>query len=210
MSVQQYQNISYGLTQPLNVEAQIPITSVRDPQVGDKAQIGTLWVNKSSNNTWVITSIVNNQANWELVGSGPSSGITIAGNSGGAVGPNSFGIINLIGEDGVTIIGNPGANTLTVTSSSDLTLTGNSGGEVGPNSLGNINIIGDGGVIIVGDPGTNTLTVSSSSDLTITGNEGGAVGPDGSGNISIIGDSGVIITGNPGTNTLLLYRRHQI
>ena len=70
MSVQQYQNVSYGLTQPLNVEAALPIVSTRNPGVADKAQIGTIWINQLTNNAWILTSITNNQVNWELSGGG--------------------------------------------------------------------------------------------------------------------------------------------
>lgn len=62
--VQKSQNVSYGLTQPLNLEAQLPIVSQRDPGANDKSQLGTMWVNKSTNAYFVLTSIVNNAANW--------------------------------------------------------------------------------------------------------------------------------------------------
>lgn len=48
-------------------------------------------------------------------GGGSGSVLTLTGNSGGAVGPNGSGNINLIGSGGITITGNPGTNTLTVT-----------------------------------------------------------------------------------------------
>jgi hypothetical protein len=38
---------------------------------------------------------------------------TITGNSGGAVGPDAAFNINLIGSNGITIVGTPGSNTLT-------------------------------------------------------------------------------------------------
>lgn len=46
-------------------------------------------------------------------GSGGSNVLTLTGNSGGAVGP-SGGNINIVGTGGVTIAGNPGTSTLTV------------------------------------------------------------------------------------------------
>lgn len=40
--------------------------------------------------------------------------LTITGNTGGAVGPNGGGNINIVGDGFITITGNPGTNTLTV------------------------------------------------------------------------------------------------
>ena len=70
MSVQQFQQVSYGLTQPLILEAQIPIVSLRAPTTADKALIGTIWVQTSSNTYWVLTSIANNLATWITFGGG--------------------------------------------------------------------------------------------------------------------------------------------
>lgn len=39
----------------------------------------------------------------------------LAGNSGGNVGPNNSGVISVVGAGGVTVAGNPGTSTLTVT-----------------------------------------------------------------------------------------------
>jgi hypothetical protein len=41
--------------------------------------------------------------------------LTLTGNVGGAVGPTLGGNINLIGGAGITVTGNPGTNTLTIT-----------------------------------------------------------------------------------------------
>lgn len=70
MSVRQYTNVSYGLTQPLNVEAQFPIVTKRNPTTNDFAQVGTIWVNSSSNEYWVLTSLVANSATWTTFGGG--------------------------------------------------------------------------------------------------------------------------------------------
>lgn len=45
----------------------------------------------------------------------PGGGVqTITGNTGGAVGPDLSNNINLLGSGAVTVVGNPGANTLTI------------------------------------------------------------------------------------------------
>jgi len=47
-------------------------------------------------------------------GSGGSSVLFLAGNSGGNVGPNVSGVISLLGTGGVLVSGNAGTNTLTI------------------------------------------------------------------------------------------------
>jgi hypothetical protein len=49
--------------------------------------------------------------------SGGSTIDTITGNTGGAVGPDSSDNINLVGTGGVSVAGNPGTNTLTISAS---------------------------------------------------------------------------------------------
>ncbi len=70
MSVQQFQQVSYGLTQPLILEAQLPIVSLRAPTTADKALIGSIWVQTTTNTYWVLTSIANNLATWITFGGG--------------------------------------------------------------------------------------------------------------------------------------------
>ena len=67
MSAQQLTQVSYGLSQPLINQPASPIVSTRDPNSDDKAAIGTLWINKSTNIGYVMTSVANNQANWSQI-----------------------------------------------------------------------------------------------------------------------------------------------
>lgn len=67
----------------------------------------------------------------------------LTGNSGGAVPPSAGGNINVIGAGQVSVVGNPGTNTLTISLGGGVgqTITGNSGGALVP-TLGNWNIFG--------------------------------------------------------------------
>lgn len=60
---------------------------------------------------------------------------TLTGNSGGAVGPTA-GNINIVGAGSISVSGNPGTSTLTISDSSGsgITLTGDSGGALGPSN----------------------------------------------------------------------------
>lgn len=57
-------NIAYGSSQPLINVFPDPIRARRAPTVNDKDQIGRLWIDEVSNQTYTLTSITNNQANW--------------------------------------------------------------------------------------------------------------------------------------------------
>lgn len=64
MSVRIQNNVSYGLSQPLIDTPLLPIVSNRAPGFNDKAPIGTIWVDKSQNTAYLLTSIVNDEATW--------------------------------------------------------------------------------------------------------------------------------------------------
>lgn len=95
---------------------------------------------------------------WILIGSGNLEFLT--GNSGGMVGADGANNINVLGSGIVNVAGNPGTNTLTITSSASAFLTGNVGGAVPADGAGNINILGTGSVTVTGNPGTNTLSIA--------------------------------------------------
>lgn len=99
-------------------------------------------------------SLIMNQATSVI----PIGGVaTLTGNVGGAV-PPSLGNINIVGSGGVTVTGNPGTSTLTITGDGTgiQTITGNSGGAL---SGTNINFTGGTtGLTFAGAGTTETLT----------------------------------------------------
>jgi hypothetical protein len=73
MSKPQRLNSAYGIDNPLPLIPQVPIVGKRNPNINDKMQIGTLWINTITNLTFILTSITGNSANWqELTQSSPS------------------------------------------------------------------------------------------------------------------------------------------
>jgi|SRR5215831_4016152 len=91
------------------------------PTSGDATgfDLGTFWLVKSGSpqQLWILTRLFRGVATWVQLLPAAATGIqTITGNSGGAVGPDGADNINIIGSGGVTVTGNPGTNTLTVTS----------------------------------------------------------------------------------------------
>lgn len=139
-------------------------------------------------------------------GGGSSSVLFLAGNDGVPVGPDIFGVINVIGGNNIYVSGNPGAFTETI----DLVGTTDHAVQIG-NASGSLTSIavGTNGQVIVGatgaDPAFATLTSPDGSitfttganslalavtggtsvGKTITGNTGGALSPT-AGNWNII------------------------
>lgn len=95
----------------------------------------------------------------------PGGGIqTITGNSGGAVGPNMSNNVNLLGSGQVSVTGNPGTNTLTISLSDAIatTYTANSGSATP--SANNLNVLAT-----VATAGTTPFTsVGAGSTITYT------------------------------------------
>jgi len=60
----QRRNVAYSQGQPLAFISPQPITSTRNPTTSDRAELGTVWVNKSTNASFVLTSVVANSSSW--------------------------------------------------------------------------------------------------------------------------------------------------
>ena len=60
----QRKNLGYGVGQPLFDYSPRPIVTKGAPTTKDSAEIGTVWINKTTNRSYVLTSIVANSATW--------------------------------------------------------------------------------------------------------------------------------------------------
>lgn len=186
--------------------AYVSVFEARDPIPQDvNYPIQKRWFNTNSKFEWILTSFSNAsgilQANWQLIGFSGISAETLTGNSGGAVPVDTNNNINVIADGTIaTVVGNPAAHTLTITSL--LQFDGNSG--VASPTAGVVNIIGTG--IVSTSASGNTVTISSTGGgfvATLEGNTGGKVSPDGTGNINVVGDSTTINVAGT-TNTLTI------
>ncbi len=71
-----YVNTAYSLGQAgLSTMAQLPIVANRAPNTSDQAPIGTLWIFRTSNLAYILTSVVNNSATWLLLEVGGGAGV---------------------------------------------------------------------------------------------------------------------------------------
>lgn len=112
MSVNLTRKTAYGLSDPILNVPDGAIPAKRDPTTNDKAQVGTFWVNTITNEAFILTSIVDNIANWEQI-TGGSGALTFDADSGSAT-PSS-NIITFAGGAGVTTSAT--GSTVTITAS---------------------------------------------------------------------------------------------
>lgn len=155
---------AYGLSQAILPQAPIPIIAKRAPTTADiNYYPGQIWTEgKSSagvvvNTAWILTSIINNSANWQAIGGGGAglfSSLTVN------PGPTA---LSTVGNGAVTI-GNA-ANTGAVTIAT---------------GTGNLSITGNGNSISIGsDANANSVTVGSVTNgslLDLQGGNGAGVG----------------------------------
>lgn len=100
---------------------------------------------------------------------------TLTGNSGGPVGPDGANNINVVGTGVISVVGNPGTNTLTITPSGSIAssfITNPATGTATP-AAGVLTFAGTGGVTTSAAGSTVTIDGSGISAGTITGNTGG-------------------------------------
>lgn len=113
-------------TNYVGVQAQSPANVIQvnhDPTTRNYQNffVGDEWLTINTKTTpptlkfWKLMSVANNQATWVLISSGSAGDVlTLTGNSGGPVSP-AAGNINVVGDGAtINIVGNPGTNTLTV------------------------------------------------------------------------------------------------
>jgi hypothetical protein len=138
------------------------VIAKRSPTANDKRNftLGDEWLNEIANQWWKLVALNNiTGANWVLVSAQGTGILSLTGNSGGAVMADGLMNINVIGASPIDIAGNPGTNTLTV--SSDGTLATNYIEDVGTAtpSSGNLNVVG--GVGIATNGAGNSITIAT-------------------------------------------------
>ena len=72
-------SVAYGLTNSLQNLAPEPITANRSPQVGDLAEVNTLWTNGVANSTYILSDVTAGQAIWNPIA---GASLTLAGGVG--------------------------------------------------------------------------------------------------------------------------------
>jgi hypothetical protein len=137
---------------------------------------------------------------------------TLTGNSGGPVGPDGANNINVVGAGVITVAGNPGTSTLTITPSGSIAssfITNPATGVATP-AAGVLTFAGTGGITVTAGVSTVTIDGATISAGTITGNTGGAQ-PQLAGNWNIVtANSTVVVAGAASTFTMDFGQRNLI
>jgi hypothetical protein len=111
----------------------------RAPTVNDSKNfiIGCFWLwpdmvsPAHSAQIWMLTALIANLATWTPLEAGAGLGLlTLTGNTGGAV-AGTLQNINVVGAGGITVTGNPGTSTLTITTSGGVGVIDTIDGDVG-------------------------------------------------------------------------------
>ncbi len=77
--------------------------------------VGTIWLDNSTQDVWILVRKAGRVATWILLATGASDLEKLTGDTGGAVGPSGTKNINILsGTPALTVVGNPGTNTLTI------------------------------------------------------------------------------------------------
>lgn len=188
--------VAYGLSDSLLNVFPVPIVSKRDPTIADKAQLGTVWVNKITDNAFILTSVVSNEATWVGIagGAGTFTSLTVSpgdatitnGNLAVTLGDITAGAGNITATTGDVSAGG------TVTAGTGLTVTtGNvtvsSGNVIVTGSVTASSVTSGRMIAATGDSGTGFATITSFTNATDTAQSSGI--------LSILSDSA-----NPGNN----------
>lgn len=92
------------------------VTAEVAPQPSDYLYpIGQPWVNTVTLGYWILLDVTGTTATWVKLSTGTQGVDFLAGNTGGDVGPDTNGLINVVGDGVITVSGDPGTNTLTIT-----------------------------------------------------------------------------------------------
>lgn len=121
---------------------------------------------------------------------------TLTGNSGGAVGPDGSQNINILGDEvGVTVVGNPGTNTLTITTQEEVPVQFDTDSGSAIPAANVLNIIGGDNIATSGATNVVTVAVSGTTDHAVQiGNASGSL------NSITVGTDGQVIVGATGAD----------
>lgn len=177
----------------------------RDPVSGVNGdyknfQIFDNWINESSQRAWIMVDRTVNSGTWIQMGAAGTGILTITGDSGGAVGPDGANNINLVGGTNVTVAGNGGTNTLTVTLGGAVGSSFPTDSGTATPAAGILNILGAGGTSTSGAGNTVTVTSGPTIPTSFTTDAGSAT--PAANNINVFGGTSISTAGAGDTITI--------
>lgn len=166
-------DIAYGLTNALQKLSQRPISASRAPTTSDKALPGTIWLDTTGNDAYILLKVAANSATWIATGSGAGVFDSLTVTNAATIGTG------LTVTTGAITLGGLG---LGVVRSSAAGLLSSVNGTNGQLLIGSTGVIpawgsvtsGDGSVVIGVGAGTLDLTVSGATASTFPTDNGTA------------------------------------
>lgn len=174
----------------------------RDPASTDfrNFQIFDIWINDANDSAWIMVDKTATSGTWLQMATSGTGILTITGDVGGAVGPDGASNINLLSGSGLTITGNPGTNTLTITQDATVPLQFDEDVGSAVPAANILNILGTGGITTSGAGNTVTITAGATVPTTFTEDAGAAV--PAANNLNILGGVGIATSGAGSTVTI--------
>jgi len=148
----------------------------RDPTTADFRNffIGTIWINFVAQRAWFMVDRTATSGTWVMAASSGTGILTITGDVGGAVGPDGANNINLLSGGNLTVTGNPGTNTLTITLDGSVADQYTTDAGVAIPAAGNLNVLGAGGITTSGAGSTVTITAGATIPTSFVTDAGAA------------------------------------
>lgn len=170
----------YGLSDALPNVFPAPIVSTRDPLTTDRAQFGCVWVNKSTNDAFILCSVVSNASTWVGIGGGTGTFTSVTVNPGNitATAGNIVATAGTVTAGGGLTVTAGGAlissGNLTLTTGSITAALGNITATAGSLQATAGRVIGV-GLEVTGDFGSGFASTTSFTNVTNTTQSSGAL-----------------------------------
>jgi hypothetical protein len=202
----------YGIGQPFENVFPIPLVSSSAPTTSDTGfDLGQVWVRKTTNQAYILTSVASGSASWVLIAPGTSVVDTLTGDGGGAIVPVG-GDIDLAGGTNITTAGTAGTITFnldatvvlatsmsspiyTVAAATDLAINAIAGQDV-IMKLGDA--VGANKLSLIDSASAERASIDSDGTLTVVNMDGiiGATTPAAIIGTTIVGNTSVTSGGN--------------
>lgn len=177
----------------------------RDPVSGVNGdyrnfQLFDLWINEVGARAWILVQRTANSGTWIQMASTGTGILSITGDSGGAIGPDGANNINLLSGANLTVTGNPGANTLTVTLDATVAdqFDADSGSAIP--AAGILNVLGAGGTVT--SAAGNTVTITSGPTVPTQFDTDAGTATPAANILNVLGGTGIDTAGAANTVTV--------
>ena len=158
------------------------------------------WINEKAGTAFIMVARTANSGTWVKMASSGTGILTITGDAGGAVGPDGAENINLLSGTDLTVTGDSGTNTLTITLDDTIASDFPTDSGTATPAAGVLNIFGAGGTNTSG--AGNTVTVTSGPTVPTTFTEDAGTATPALNNLNVFGGTSIQTAGAGDTVTI--------